>query len=99
LLSHILTTPPPPANVVVVVNKGYFANVKWSHVMVLVMMTGGALIPFLMMAGDLLGPKISAAINNVSDVGLTDEKLASSFEGRVVKARKKKMIKKRSDFN
>jgi hypothetical protein len=50
----------------IISTQGYFGNVKWSHVAVLLMMTGGAMIPFIMMAADFVGPRITSAVNRVS---------------------------------
>ena len=35
-------------------SKGMFDGVKWSHVAILVMMVGGAAIPFIAMAGSAI---------------------------------------------
>jgi len=45
--------------------KGYFAQVKWSHIAILFMMMAGGMLPVIMMAADVLGPKLTAGVNAV----------------------------------
>lgn len=78
--------------------KGFFADIKWGHIAILVMMTGGAALPFVVMIADSLGPVVSKMVPNLAPM-LVSLGLAATPKRRLTQFYEKHNPDKMSDVD